>query len=165
MPGDALSMILNGRVAGELHRRAGNRLYLRYDNAYCADSTVAPLSVSMPLLREEHGDQQITPWLYRWFEPLAQRFDVGDDLGGVLGQILAFEVVGLRHRAVRRDQVADPAGKAVLEVGLALGPLGVIGPPDGPVRVGDQLEREALAIHKALLIFNRVERRPHDNSA
>ena len=64
MPGDALSVILSGRFAGEVHRGADNRLFLRYDDSYRSDSTVPPLSVSMPMWREEHGDPRITPWLW-----------------------------------------------------------------------------------------------------
>ena len=59
-----LAVIINGSVAGELHRLADNRLRLRYHEDYRTNPTATPLSVSMPVELEEHSDQRVSPWLW-----------------------------------------------------------------------------------------------------
>ena len=59
-----LAVIINGSVAGELHRLADNRLRLRYHEDYRTIPTATPLSVSMPVELEEHSDQRVSPWLW-----------------------------------------------------------------------------------------------------
>jgi serine/threonine-protein kinase HipA len=61
---DALTVILDGQVAGTLSRVARGRLRFDYDDTYRSRSDATPLSVSMPTQVALHPDHVITPWLW-----------------------------------------------------------------------------------------------------
>ena len=64
MATEMLTVLLEGQPIGELERRSGGDLWLRFDPAYTTDSGATPLSVSMPATEALHGDAQVTPWLW-----------------------------------------------------------------------------------------------------
>lgn len=61
---DALDVILGGSLAGSLRRSSGGRLSFAYAEAYLAQATPTPLSLSMPTPLRSHPDGAITPWLW-----------------------------------------------------------------------------------------------------
>lgn len=64
MATEMLTVLLEGQPIGELERRSGGDLWLRFDPAYTTDAGATPLSVSMPATEALHGDAQVTPWLW-----------------------------------------------------------------------------------------------------
>ena len=64
MASDVVTVILEGRVIGEVERLASGALRLRYEDGYRGDATTTPLSVSMSPSEDVHGDARITPWLW-----------------------------------------------------------------------------------------------------
>lgn len=64
MSGEVLAVVLEGRPIGELERRPGGVLRLRFDDGYLSDPNATPLSVSMPPSSASHGDSHVTPWLW-----------------------------------------------------------------------------------------------------
>ena len=61
---DTLIVLLNEKVMGWLYQGRGGRLRFRYDADYLNSGPGIPLSLSMPLLREEHGHDAIAPFLW-----------------------------------------------------------------------------------------------------
>src|SRR5690242_11828867 len=60
---EKLSVLINTRRAGEIVRRSG-RLTFRYDSSYVAASGATPLSLSMPLVVDEHPHAVVEPFLW-----------------------------------------------------------------------------------------------------
>lgn len=58
-----LFVLIEGRLAGRLVRRTGGALRFRYERDYRGTEGATPLSVSMPLSLEEHGQRAIAPWI------------------------------------------------------------------------------------------------------
>jgi len=61
---DPLVAIIDGAVAGEIHRSRTGRLRLFYDADWRAREDAYPLSLSMPLIAAEHAHGSIEPWLW-----------------------------------------------------------------------------------------------------
>lgn len=61
---DSLQVILEGRIAGAVHRLRGGRLRFDYDPDYREGVAPTPLSLSMPIEVASHPDQVVTPWLW-----------------------------------------------------------------------------------------------------
>jgi serine/threonine-protein kinase HipA len=61
---DELVVLMGDRVAGRVVRMEGQRLRLRYDDAYRSDAGATPVSVSMPLEVDEHPHDRVWPWLW-----------------------------------------------------------------------------------------------------
>lgn len=59
---ESLDVRLVGQLAGTLTSDAGSISFV-YDEAYQADRTTPPLSVSMPKVQREHGDDVAAPWI------------------------------------------------------------------------------------------------------
>lgn len=64
MSDSALSVLLGGQIAAELHCAGTGKLQLRYDDDYRADPSATPLSASMPLSSAAYDDGVVTPWLW-----------------------------------------------------------------------------------------------------
>lgn len=62
---DALVLVADGRIMGEVRRDDEDRLALVYDAAWRALPGAWPLSLSMPLLLAEHEHGRVEPWLRR----------------------------------------------------------------------------------------------------
>jgi serine/threonine-protein kinase HipA len=54
--------VINGRVVGHVGQAAG-KYVLRYEHAWRYADGAFPLSLSLPLTREEHGDDAVRPYL------------------------------------------------------------------------------------------------------
>jgi serine/threonine-protein kinase HipA len=61
---DYLNVILEGVVAGLLTRERGGRLRFEYSDEYRNRRGATPLSVSMPIQVETHGDRTVQSWLW-----------------------------------------------------------------------------------------------------
>jgi serine/threonine-protein kinase HipA len=61
---DALAVVLEDVVAGELVRLRGGRLRFDYRSEYQQRAAATPLSVSMPVAIASHPDRFISPWLW-----------------------------------------------------------------------------------------------------
>jgi len=61
---NALTVLLNDRVAGTLTRLPGGRLRFDYDDLYRTGRSVTPLSLSMPAQVRSHPDHVVKPWLW-----------------------------------------------------------------------------------------------------
>ena len=59
-----LSVLLNGRLMGRVSKARQGRLRFTYDADYLAGDTGIPLSLSVPLLEQEHGHDAIHPFLW-----------------------------------------------------------------------------------------------------
>ena len=59
---EELSIIASGRLIGRVVR-SGNRLAFRYDASWAGADDAFPLSVSMPLVLEEHPHKVTDTWL------------------------------------------------------------------------------------------------------
>mgnify|MGYP003571136893 CR=1 FL=1 len=57
-------MLLNGGIMGRVYKESRGRLRFRYDADYLDSDLEIPLSLSMPLLREEHGHDTINSFLW-----------------------------------------------------------------------------------------------------
>ncbi len=60
----SLLAFFNDSLMGVLERGPGGKLTFSYDAAYRRDGTAVPLSLSMPLTRERHTDDTVSPWLW-----------------------------------------------------------------------------------------------------
>ncbi len=60
---EMLRALLYGQEVAEV-RRDGRKLTLRYNAGYRRASTSTPISLSMPVLVEEHGTATLEPWLW-----------------------------------------------------------------------------------------------------
>lgn len=100
---DRLVIIADDRVMGEIRRDARSNLTLAYDAAWRRTSGAYPLSLSMPLVVDEHPHNAIEPWLWgllpdneailaRWAQrfqvsprnPFALLAHVGEDCAGAI---------------------------------------------------------------------------------
>ncbi|HEV2997710.1 MAG TPA: type II toxin-antitoxin system HipA family toxin [Solirubrobacteraceae bacterium] len=61
---EALTVILEERVAGALVRLPGGRLRLDYEEEYRQARDATPMSLSMPTQVRSHPDRVVTPWLW-----------------------------------------------------------------------------------------------------
>lgn len=59
-----LSVILDGREIGEIVRLPNNRHELRYRAEWRSDPAAHPLSLSLPLSQERHGERSLIPFLW-----------------------------------------------------------------------------------------------------
>ncbi|HET7630889.1 MAG TPA: HipA N-terminal domain-containing protein [Gemmatimonadaceae bacterium] len=78
-----LSVLLDGRVAGNVYRLAGGRLRFIYDDRWRLDPEAYPVSWSMPLAAAEHDHDRIHAYLWgllpdnqRTLDAYARRFNV-----------------------------------------------------------------------------------------
>ncbi|MBX8996910.1 type II toxin-antitoxin system HipA family toxin [Corynebacterium testudinoris] len=60
---DILDLWLDGRLAGSLMRGPTDEVEFSYDAEYFNSRGVTPLSVSMPLVQQHYGPNEVMPWL------------------------------------------------------------------------------------------------------
>lgn len=60
---DILDLWLDGRLAGSLMRGPSDEVEFSYDADYFSDRGTTPLSVSMPLVQQHYGPNEVMPWL------------------------------------------------------------------------------------------------------
>lgn len=60
---DVLDLWLDGKLAGSLMRGQSNQVEFTYDRAYFGSRGATPLSVSMPLVQQNYGPNEVMPWL------------------------------------------------------------------------------------------------------
>lgn len=63
-PAEELLVLLSGEAMGRVHKGRQGRLRFRYDPDYLDSDTGIPLSLSIPLLEEEHGHDAIHSFLW-----------------------------------------------------------------------------------------------------
>jgi len=61
---DTLVVVVDSKVMGEIRRSRTGRLSFIYADAWRAENTAYPLSLSMPLVVAEHEHSRIEPWLW-----------------------------------------------------------------------------------------------------
>ncbi len=61
---DSLTVIVDGRIMGEIRKDKRARLTLAYDSDWRQAQDAYPLSLSMPLVVAEHEHAKIEPWLW-----------------------------------------------------------------------------------------------------
>jgi len=100
---DALAIIVDGLMMGEIRKDKRSRLTLAYDTDWRQTQDAYPLSLSMPLVVAEHEHTKIEPWLWgllpdneailaRWGQrfqisprnPFALLAHVGEDCAGAI---------------------------------------------------------------------------------
>lgn len=64
MKTEPLSVLLEGRVVGQLERRAGGKLSFEYDEAWRSAEDAYPLSLSMPLAAARHEHRPVSAYLW-----------------------------------------------------------------------------------------------------
>jgi serine/threonine-protein kinase HipA len=64
MTNEALSVLLEGRVAGQLLRGAGRKLSFQYDEVWRSDQDAYPISISMPLAAARHEHRTLSAYLW-----------------------------------------------------------------------------------------------------
>jgi serine/threonine-protein kinase HipA len=128
---DRLAILADGRVMGEIRRDKRSRLTLVYDAAWRRTANAYPLSLSMPLVVDEHGHDAVTPWLWgllpdneiildgwgRRFQvsprnPFALLAHVGEDCAGAIQLVEAARVEALLTRSVGDVEWLDDKGVA-----------------------------------------------------
>lgn len=60
---DILDLWLDGRLAGSLMRGPADEVEFTYDPNYFDSHGMTPLSVSMPLIQQHYGPDEVMPWL------------------------------------------------------------------------------------------------------
>lgn len=60
---DILDLWLDGRFAGSLMRGPSDEVEFSYDADYFSSRGTTPLSVSMPLVQQHYGPNEVMPWL------------------------------------------------------------------------------------------------------
>ncbi|MFF8816993.1 HipA domain-containing protein [Leucobacter sp. NPDC015123] len=60
---DILDLWLDGRLAGSLMRGRSGDVEFSYDSDYFGSRGATPLSVSMPLVQQHYGPDEVMPWL------------------------------------------------------------------------------------------------------
>lgn len=60
----SLAVVADRRIMGEIQHGRDGRLAFRYDDAWRADGSAYPLSLSMPLVVADHGHARVEPWLW-----------------------------------------------------------------------------------------------------
>ncbi len=122
MKSGVLTLVLSGRIAGELSRERG-RLLLRYSDAWRRDPDTYPLSLSLPLATAEHTAARVEPFLWgllpenplvldRWARqfqvsagsPFAMLAHVGEDCPGAV-QLIRPERLDAIREGARREVV------------------------------------------------------------
>lgn len=61
---EPLIVLLNGVIMGRIYKERQGRLRFAYDIEYLQSGPGIPLSLSMPLIQEEHGHDAINPFLW-----------------------------------------------------------------------------------------------------
>lgn len=60
---DILDVWLDGRLAGSIMRGTTDQVEFSYDENYFGSAGVTPLSMSMPLVQQHYGPDEVMPWL------------------------------------------------------------------------------------------------------
>lgn len=99
-PGAELHVLIEGRLAGRLIRYRG-AVRFRYEPEYRALESPTPLSVSMPVLLEEHPPARVQPWIAgllpdndRVIERWARLFRVSSSPFALLGSPVGEDCAG-----------------------------------------------------------------------
>lgn len=128
---DRLVIVADGRIMGEIRRDSRSRLALVYDPAWRRNADAYPLSLSMPLVVDEHGHDAITPWLWgllpdneiildSWGKrfqvsprnPFALLAHVGEDCAGAIQLVEPARVEALLAQSVGDVEWLDDKGVA-----------------------------------------------------
>jgi serine/threonine-protein kinase HipA len=129
--GRRLAVLIGGRRAGSVTMDMAGRLSFTYDEAWRETRTATPLSLSMPLAQQTHGDQTVRAFLWgllpdndrvldRWAQtyqvsannPFALLRHVGEDCAGAVQFVTTERVEAIMAGAnhvdwLTSDEVAD----------------------------------------------------------
>lgn len=128
---DRLVIVADGRIMGEIRKDKRSRLALIYDAGWRRMPNAYPLSLSMPLVVDEHEHSVITPWLWgllpdnetildRWGQrfqvsprnPFALLANVGEDCAGAIQLVEPARADALARQSAGEVEWLDDKGVA-----------------------------------------------------
>ena len=135
MASEPLIVLLNDTVIGDISQLRTGKFSFAYTDAWINDPAAIPLSLSMPLTRQKHGDDAIRPFLWgllpdneatlsAWGKrfgvsprnPFALLAHIGEDLQGAIQIVPPNQLDNLRKREGATRLSADTLAKGFADL-------------------------------------------------